>query len=350
MHHTHAVHTTALPSTGRAPMTPNPLRSSALAPPSPAHAAAYGSPPPISSRDRRRVGGGDAWAPPRRRPLRAVIATAWPRQWIKNGLVVAAPGAAGALGRDDVPVRVTVACLAFCLLSSGIYAINDVRDVHEDRRHPRKRFRPVAAGELPRRRRSTRRWLDAHRPRPCVAIRPCSGWSASPTCDDPQLHARVAPCRLTDLLAIAGGFVLRRRPAARPRRSALALVPARGERRGGLRRRRQALRRAAAHLARRRARPAAGPAPLHRALLRLLLAGSAAVAMSLTALWAFGARRRLPWRLVTILPFAPCAFPATACSSARRRRSARGSAALRPRSCSRRGTAGPLRLSVYAGA
>lgn len=71
-----------------------------------------------------------------------------PRQWIKNALVVAAPGAAGALGREDVPARVFVACAAFCLISAGIYALNDVRDRHEDRRHPRKRWRPVAAGEV----------------------------------------------------------------------------------------------------------------------------------------------------------------------------------------------------------
>ena len=57
---------------------------------------------------------------PRRGPLRAAIATARPRQWIKNALVIAAAGAAGALGRDDVPVHVGLACLAFCLLASGI--------------------------------------------------------------------------------------------------------------------------------------------------------------------------------------------------------------------------------------
>ena len=51
-----------------------------------------------------------------------------PKQWIKNALVVAAAGAAGALGHDDVPVRVGLACVAFCLLASGIYAVNDVRD------------------------------------------------------------------------------------------------------------------------------------------------------------------------------------------------------------------------------
>jgi decaprenyl-phosphate phosphoribosyltransferase len=80
--------------------------------------------------------------------LRAAIVTARPRQWIKNALVIAAAGAAGALGHDDVPGRVLVACGAFCLLASGIYCLNDVRDAAEDRLHPRKRYRPVAAGEL----------------------------------------------------------------------------------------------------------------------------------------------------------------------------------------------------------
>ena len=87
-------------------------------------------------------------ARPARGRLHAAIVTARPRQWIKNALVIAAAGAAGALGDDDVPVRVGLAFLAFCLLASGLYAINDVRDAEEDRRHPRKRLRPVAAGEL----------------------------------------------------------------------------------------------------------------------------------------------------------------------------------------------------------
>ena len=90
----------------------------------------------------------------RRGPVLAALVTLRPQQWPKNLLVIAAAGAAGALGHDDVPGRVGVACFAFCLLSSGIYAINDVRDVHEDRLHPKKRFRPVAAGELGRARRA----------------------------------------------------------------------------------------------------------------------------------------------------------------------------------------------------
>src|SRR5437588_8559155 len=84
----------------------------------------------------------------RRSPLAAALITMRPQQWVKNLLVIAAAGAAGALGHDDVPGRVGVACFAFCLLSSGIYAINDVRDRFEDRLHPRKRFRPVAVGSL----------------------------------------------------------------------------------------------------------------------------------------------------------------------------------------------------------
>ncbi len=86
-------------------------------------------------------------ARPRGRP-RALLALARPRQWLKNALVIAAPGAAGALGHDDVPGRVLIACIAFCFISAGIYALNDVRDRHEDRRHPSKRLRPVAAGEI----------------------------------------------------------------------------------------------------------------------------------------------------------------------------------------------------------
>ena len=45
-------------------------------------------------------------------------------------------------------VNVALAFVAFCLVSATVYLINDVRDVEEDRLHPRKRFRPIAAGEL----------------------------------------------------------------------------------------------------------------------------------------------------------------------------------------------------------
>ena len=41
-----------------------------------------------------------------------------------------------------------LAFVVFCLASAAVYLVNDVRDVEEDRQHPTKRFRPIAAGEL----------------------------------------------------------------------------------------------------------------------------------------------------------------------------------------------------------
>jgi decaprenyl-phosphate phosphoribosyltransferase len=73
-----------------------------------------------------------------------------PRQWVKNALVFAAPLAAGQVLEADVLGPSVIAFLLFCLASSGGYLVNDVIDVEEDRRHPRKRLRPIAAGILSR--------------------------------------------------------------------------------------------------------------------------------------------------------------------------------------------------------
>ncbi|MGH9182640.1 MAG: decaprenyl-phosphate phosphoribosyltransferase [Acidimicrobiales bacterium] len=80
---------------------------------------------------------------------RALIRTARPRQWSKNVLVLGAPGAAGVLTQFDVVVTTLAAFAVFCLASSGTYFLNDSLDVEVDRRHPTKRFRPVAAGLVP---------------------------------------------------------------------------------------------------------------------------------------------------------------------------------------------------------
>ena len=71
-----------------------------------------------------------------------------PLQWIKNLLVFAAAGAAGVL--DDWPElgNAIIAFVALCLASSGLYFWNDVFDVESDRRHPVKRYRPIAAGSI----------------------------------------------------------------------------------------------------------------------------------------------------------------------------------------------------------
>lgn len=80
---------------------------------------------------------------------RALIATARPKQWVKNVLVVAAPAAAGVLGEADVLLDTFIAFVAFSLAASGTYFLNDAFDVEADRLHAKKRFRPIAAGEVP---------------------------------------------------------------------------------------------------------------------------------------------------------------------------------------------------------
>lgn len=79
----------------------------------------------------------------------ALVATARPKQWVKNLLVVAAPAAAGVLGKGSTLAETGVAFVAFCLAASGTYFLNDALDVEADRRHALKRLRPVAAGDVP---------------------------------------------------------------------------------------------------------------------------------------------------------------------------------------------------------
>ena len=71
-----------------------------------------------------------------------------PAQWAKN-LFVLAPLVFGERLLDgEVSLRAFLALLAFCFASSSVYLINDLRDREEDRRHPLKRLRPLAAGTL----------------------------------------------------------------------------------------------------------------------------------------------------------------------------------------------------------
>ncbi len=78
-----------------------------------------------------------------------VLRTMRPRQWTKNLLVLAAPLASGTVLEPSVLGPTLLALALFCAAASGVYLLNDVRDVEEDRRHPRKRTRPVAAGVVP---------------------------------------------------------------------------------------------------------------------------------------------------------------------------------------------------------
>lgn len=146
------------------------------------------------------------WAPP------AVLFRACrPRQWLKNVIVLMAPIAAGAIVRPGVLPAVAGAFAVFCLLASATYLGNDVRDVEADRLHPRKRHRPVAAGELS----------------PAAALRAAAGLALAGLGLAAIVRPALAVVAITyllltldyslwlrdvvvlDMLAVAAGFVLR---------------------------------------------------------------------------------------------------------------------------------------------
>jgi decaprenyl-phosphate phosphoribosyltransferase len=86
---------------------------------------------------------------PARRALSGLLRAMRIRQWTKNVLVLAALVPAGPALRGVDLVGVLLAFVAFCLISSSVYLVNDSRDVEADRAHPVKRHRPIAAGALP---------------------------------------------------------------------------------------------------------------------------------------------------------------------------------------------------------
>jgi len=78
--------------------------------------------------------------------LGSIVRELRPKQWLKNGLLFF--GIVYALELFNVPLllRAAAGFAAFCCISSAGYLLNDLRDAELDRRHPTKRYRPIAAG------------------------------------------------------------------------------------------------------------------------------------------------------------------------------------------------------------
>ena len=77
-----------------------------------------------------------------------LITTIRPRQWLKNGFILAPLFFAGNLYNYEKYPPLFLTFAAFCLAASGIYVMNDIIDREADRWHPLKCHRPVAAGTL----------------------------------------------------------------------------------------------------------------------------------------------------------------------------------------------------------
>ena len=83
--------------------------------------------------------------------LLGIVQLVRPPQWSKNVVVFAAvlfSPAKVVLQNPEVLFVVLQGFLAFCLLSSGVYAFNDLFDLAADRNHPRKKHRPLASGKV----------------------------------------------------------------------------------------------------------------------------------------------------------------------------------------------------------
>jgi 4-hydroxybenzoate polyprenyltransferase len=79
---------------------------------------------------------------------RVLLKALRPHQWVKNLLVFLPVIAAHKIFEPGVLVTTVLMFLAFSLYASAIYILNDISDMPADRVHPRKRFRPFAAGDV----------------------------------------------------------------------------------------------------------------------------------------------------------------------------------------------------------
>jgi 4-hydroxybenzoate polyprenyltransferase len=81
-------------------------------------------------------------------PLKAIISSARPRHWIKNGMLFVPLFFSGQLFNMNLFGITVLSAISLSLLASSSYIVNDIVDRKEDRLHPYKKFRPVASRAL----------------------------------------------------------------------------------------------------------------------------------------------------------------------------------------------------------
>jgi 4-hydroxybenzoate polyprenyltransferase len=134
-----------------------------------------------------------------------------PRQWAKNVFVFAALVFDEQLLQPGPFVRTGLGFILLCLISSSVYLINDMADLEADRRHPGKRNRPIAAGEV-----SVRTAGIAAAVLAIIslaisfALGPTFGWIVSAYFLLNLLYSLwLKHAAIIDVLIVAAGFVLR---------------------------------------------------------------------------------------------------------------------------------------------
>ena len=79
----------------------------------------------------------------------AAIKQLRPKQWTKNALIFAALIFSGRFVEVEAIVQALLGFAAFSLIASSGYIFNDYLDREADRKHPKKKYRPIASGALP---------------------------------------------------------------------------------------------------------------------------------------------------------------------------------------------------------
>ena len=82
------------------------------------------------------------------RKMKEIIRLIRPHQWIKNLVVLFPIFFGGALGHLESLYEGCITMIAFSFIASSIYCLNDIIDVEDDRRHPKKCNRPLASGRV----------------------------------------------------------------------------------------------------------------------------------------------------------------------------------------------------------
>ena len=134
-----------------------------------------------------------------------------PDQWTKNLFVFAALIFAVKLLDPAATAKAAAAFLIFCALSGAVYLINDVADREQDRQHPVKRMRPIAAGDVsPGAALVTAVVLSAIALAASFALRPAFGVVAAAYLGLFVVYTRwLKHTVVLDVMTIAIGFVLR---------------------------------------------------------------------------------------------------------------------------------------------
>ncbi len=72
-----------------------------------------------------------------------------PKHYIKNLLVFLPLIFSGLLTNQAYLIQTIIGYIAFCLTASTIYIMNDIRDKEKDKKHTKKKNRPIASGRVP---------------------------------------------------------------------------------------------------------------------------------------------------------------------------------------------------------